>query len=92
MDNSDILKALSSHIDAENIPKQFGGTFDFTHGMLPRPDAGTQEVLDRALPDGSVPLAGPFKWKVDNSLGRRIIPVGSVKGTRRGEANVSVDG
>lgn len=83
LDNTDIANTLSSYIELRNVPKQFGGEFEFEHGMLPKPDEDIQKVLDVALPAGLSSLAGPFKWVVDGSGRRMVVPVGTIDGRTR---------
>lgn len=85
LDSADVTKTLSQFIDLENIPKQFGGSFEFEHGMLPNVELRIQEVLDGVLPAGCS-LAGPFKWVVDEAGKRSVVPLGTVKGARRDKA------
>lgn len=85
VDNDDVARTLNQYIDVENIPKQFGGSFAFEHGMLPNPDVEIRKLLDTVLPEG-VSLAGPFKWVDDGSGKRSVVPVGTVKGMRRDDS------
>ena len=83
IDSADVVKVLSSYIAPENIPKHFGGSFEFEHGMLPDLDGETRKVLDSVVSVDTSSLVGPFKWVLDELNERSIVPVGTFQGRRR---------
>lgn len=59
-----------------DIPKRFGGDFDYQHNMLPMLDSASAKKLTWLPPYASFPM-GPKKW-IDDGKGRRIaVAVGS---------------
>ncbi|KAL2782778.1 CRAL-TRIO domain-containing protein [Aspergillus keveii] len=80
---SEALATLTKYIDPENIPRRFGGDFDWSHGMPVDLDAGVRRALtwrgEQKLPQG------PIKWELDKSGGRTAVAVGSVDGTSRAD-------
>lgn len=85
LSSAEALAALEKHIDAVNIPTAFGGSFTYTHGMLPDLDDNIWQRFSWKLPSRSLP-PGPIKWTED--LDGRIVAlaVGGEGGTRRKEA------
>jgi hypothetical protein len=79
----EVLPKLSSVIDLENIPEQYGGKFKYEIGMLPSLDEGLRQQLQwNGSPESTLP-PGPLKWTTDGE-GRRIaVAVGSSKGELR---------
>jgi hypothetical protein len=80
---SEALATLTKYIDPENIPRRFGGNFDWSHGMPVDLDVGVRRALmwrgEQKLPQG------PIKWELDKSGGRTAVAVGSVDGTPRAD-------
>ncbi|KAL3440693.1 CRAL-TRIO domain-containing protein [Aspergillus insuetus] len=80
---SEALATLSKYIEPENIPRRFGGDFDWSHGMPVDLDAGIRGALtwrgEQKLPQG------PIKWELDKSGRRAAVAVGSVDGTVRAD-------
>jgi hypothetical protein len=80
---SDALKTISELIDMEHIPKQFGGEFEGTYGMLPELGEEYMKRLDWI--DGvekSIP-AGPLKWVLEEGEKPTLVAVGTENGTER---------
>lgn len=77
------MQNLNAYVELEHLPEQFGGTFDFRHGMLPKPDQEVQTILNACLNKPNGQLSGPFKWICDSTEVSRIVPVGSVEGVLR---------
>jgi hypothetical protein len=78
---ADVYSTLSSHIDNECIPSQFGGSLQFDHGQTPNLDRhilGSVKWLEAdKLPPGAIKL-------VKNEDGTRtIVAVGKVEGEER---------
>lgn len=82
---TEMLPTLTTFIDLDNIPTKFGGTFDFTPGMIPDIDLGIRRVLDWSPSSRKELPPGPIKWNVD-STGRKVaVAIGTVNGTSRFE-------
>lgn len=75
---------MQSLIDMSNIPKRFGGDFDYEQGMAIDLDAPTREVLSWLPPHKELPL-GPLKWTEDGKGGVSIVTVGKSDGKLRNE-------
>ena len=79
----EVLPTLSTLIDIVNIPKEYGGGFEFRHGMMPDLDTGISNQVEwLSEPAGSLP-EGPMKWIMDNEGKRTAVAVGQVKGMTR---------
>ena len=74
---------LTAYIDAENLPKKFGGTLDFQIGSLPNLNGAARRVLSDALVSDSTALQGPFKWMTNGEGKRLAIATGTVQGLPR---------
>jgi hypothetical protein len=84
------LSSLSESYDPIDIPRKYGGKFDFEFGMQPSLDPQIRDMITW-LPSeygGSsgeqteLPM-GPMRW-VDGKEGKRIaVAVGMVKGGKR---------
>jgi hypothetical protein len=74
---------LSEFIELDNIPKQYGGNFDCSHGMQPALDDALSATLSwlgsgmRELP------AGPLKWLEEKDGTHLLMAVGNEKGDSR---------
>lgn len=80
---TEALPTLTTFIDLDNIPTKFGGTFNFTPGMIPDLDLGIRHALDWSPSSEEELPPGPFKWSLD-STGRKVaVAVGSVDGILR---------
>ncbi|KAL2808897.1 CRAL-TRIO domain-containing protein [Aspergillus granulosus] len=80
---SEALATLSKYIEPENIPRRFGGKFDWDHGMPLDIDAEIRGALtwrgEHKLPQG------PIKWLMDERARIVAVAVGSIDGTARME-------
>jgi hypothetical protein len=80
------LSALSESYNIEDIPRKYGGGFDFEFGMPPSLDPeirATSNWLDESSQSvGELPI-GPMRW-IDDEGGNRIaVAVGKSKGKER---------
>lgn len=80
---NEVLEKVSEDIDLENIPKVFGGEFDYQHAMLPSIDKEVWQNIDWNDADsaGKIP-PGPIKWVRDGEL-EKAIAVGREDGILR---------
>uniref|UniRef100_A0A093VEW7 SEC14 cytosolic factor n=1 Tax=Talaromyces marneffei PM1 TaxID=1077442 RepID=A0A093VEW7_TALMA len=80
---NEVLEELSEDIDLENIPKVFGGEFDYQHAMLPSIAKELWQTINWNDPDstGQI-LAGPIKWVRDGDL-EKAVAVGREDGISR---------
>lgn len=87
------LQALSELIDPVNIPRKYGGEFEFDFGMTPKLDQEIVESMDWLTEkDGSLVQdipKGPIKW-VDVDGRRTAVAVGSDAGEARHQAVMAV--
>ena len=78
----EVLPTLQQYVEMANIPKRFGGDFDFYHGMEPKLDPVIADMLSWQPPNSQIPK-GPMKW-IDESRGKRTaVAVGSSQGRIR---------
>jgi hypothetical protein len=80
---NEVLETLSEDIDLENIPKVFGGEFDYQHSMLPSIAKELWQSIDWDDPEstGKIP-PGPIKWIRDGEL-EKAVAVGREDGASR---------
>jgi hypothetical protein len=79
---------LQEDIDAESIPKRWGGELEWNHGMLPDLKSEVKERMQwREVQKFPV---GPVKWK-DEGDGLIACLTGNKDGSLRSEKVVSVD-
>jgi hypothetical protein len=81
----DIKATLTSTIDEENVPTQFGGSGDFEHGMTPRLDLGLCQMLQLESKDPYALPPGPLKWTVTQYGDLNLTAVGTVQQQSRKE-------
>ncbi|KAK4164714.1 CRAL-TRIO domain-containing protein [Cladorrhinum sp. PSN259] len=66
--STEVMPTLLETMDAEDIPKQYGGRFDAEHGMTPRLDKDIQQALTwvstSSVGEGLKLPRGPLKWVV----------------------------
>lgn len=80
---SEVLERLTEEIDMENIPKVFGGEFDYQHGMLPSIAKELWRNIDWNDPQGTANIPpGPIKWVRDGQL-EKAVAVGRDDGVSR---------
>jgi len=80
----EVLPTLQQYVEMTNIPKRFGGDFDFHHGMQPNLDPVIADMLSWHPSNSQIPK-GPMKW-VDEGWGKRAaVAVGSSRGRIREE-------
>ncbi|KAF2202998.1 CRAL/TRIO domain protein [Delitschia confertaspora ATCC 74209] len=80
---SDVLPTLSSTIDLENIPKEYGGTFEFEYGSVPILDMELAEQLEWLADSERKLPPGPIKWIADEQGSRTAVAVGRINGKPR---------
>ncbi|KAI9155011.1 SEC14 cytosolic factor [Paramyrothecium foliicola] len=83
---SETLETLCQYIDVESIPTQFGGKFEFEHGMTPKLDDGLLKSVNWCSGCSDELPTGPIKWIYDKKNGYTMLAVGSSKGQQRHEA------
>ncbi|KAM7196550.1 CRAL-TRIO domain containing protein [Rhypophila sp. PSN 637] len=67
--SSEVMDTLLESMDIDDIPKQYGGRFEAKHGMVPRLDEETRQVLgcrQGAVIEEVLLPRGPIKWVVDS--------------------------
>ena len=79
----DVSKTLTSLIDVANIPKRYGGEFDFKPGMLPILDDEIRQRLTWAPSSDQRLPTGPIQWVNRSDKSMVAVAVGSVKGEKR---------
>lgn len=86
LSHSEVLPVLSSFIDPANIPKQYGGTLDFTWGQAPNLDPVIRDAADwegEAKENPAFPK-GPAYWRpIDGGKRVECVAVGSVDKVER---------
>ena len=80
----EVLPTLQQYVEMANIPKRFGGNFDFYHGMQPQLDPVIADMLSWQPPNSQMP-PGPMKWVDEGSGKRAAVAVGSGSGRIREE-------
>lgn len=80
---AEVLEKLSEDIDLENIPKVFGGGFDYQHAMLPSIPKDLWQTINWKDPEsaGEI-LPGPIKWIRDGAI-EKAVAVGREENPRR---------
>ncbi|KUL84870.1 hypothetical protein ZTR_08208 [Talaromyces verruculosus] len=80
---NEVLEKLTEDIDLENIPKVFGGEFDYQHAMPPSIAKELWQNIDWKDPDntGKIP-PGPIKWVRDGEM-EKAVAVGREDGVSR---------
>ncbi|PCG96544.1 Hypothetical protein PENO1_004700 [Penicillium occitanis (nom. inval.)] len=80
---NEVLDKLTEDIDLENIPKVFGGEFDYQHAMRPSIAKELWQNIDWKDPDntGKIP-PGPIKWVHDGEM-EKAVAVGREDGVSR---------
>lgn len=80
---NEVLEKLTEDIDLENIPKVFGGEFNYQHAMLPSIAKDLWQKIDWSDPEstGTIP-PGPIKW-VRGSETEKAAAVGRDDGVAR---------
>lgn len=80
---NEVLETLQEDIDLENIPKVFGGEFDYQHAMPPSIAKELRQNIDWNDPDntGKIP-PGPIKWVRDGEM-EKAVAVGREDGVSR---------
>ncbi|KAF3022267.1 hypothetical protein E8E15_007255 [Penicillium rubens] len=86
---SEVLPTLREYIDDANIPANFGGEFQFTHGMLPDLDDNIQQLLNSGSSKSLPP--GPLKWIKDSDGRQTALAVGSKSGSVRNDKIATLD-
>jgi hypothetical protein len=86
---SEVLPTLREDIDDANIPANFGGEFQFTHGMLPDLDDNIQQLLNSGSSKSLPP--GPLKWIKDSDGRQTALAVGSKSGSVRNDKIATLD-
>jgi hypothetical protein len=91
LSDKEVLPTLFDRTDMENVPKMFGGSLDFTPGMLPDLDPEIKKSLDWTTPSRELP-AGPVKWTL-NEVGKVVgVAVGTTKeGNQRLESLAALE-
>jgi len=69
-----------------NIPKEFGGKFEFGHGMGPKLDKETRRALVWLSESSTGLPAGPIKWIANKEGERTAVAVGRINGKQRHES------
>ncbi len=85
------MSILKEHINISDIPKRFGGDFEYQHGMQPDLDSMVADLLTWVPPNASLPM-GPLKWVNEGKGKRGVIAVGSCEGREKGEKIASLKG
>lgn len=84
LDPADVYGTLNKYIHHDNIPVQFGGAFEFTHGMLPDLCPVTRQTLRWSPPFNGTFPPGPIKW-TEHARGQiKAVAIGTVDGVERG--------
>ncbi|PWY90237.1 CRAL/TRIO domain protein [Aspergillus heteromorphus CBS 117.55] len=83
--SADVYPTLVGLIDHEDIPRQFGGAFNYTHAMLPDLDPGLRQRLSWTDPTREELPPGPIKWMVNSQGERRLVATGTTDGLQRAE-------
>lgn len=83
LEGHDVVEQLTTYIEQDHLPVQFGGKQKFSHGMLPDPDKQTKTLFGTLLAGSVQQLEGPFKWVHRDTEVMEVVPVGSVAGTPR---------
>lgn len=80
---NDVLETLTEDIDLENIPRVFGGGFDYQHAMLPSIAKELWQNINWNDPEstGTIP-SGPIKWVRDGET-EKAVAVGRDDGIAR---------
>ncbi len=68
----------------ENIPRRFGGDFEYSHGMPIQLDADLQQLLTWVPPHSGLPM-GPLKWTDDGKGTAAVVSLGKSKGKQNNE-------
>lgn len=70
---NEVLEKLTEDIDLENIPKDFGGGFDYQPAMLP---SITEEFWQKINSTGTANVCkippGPIRWVRDDSMDKAV--------------------
>jgi hypothetical protein len=75
--SAEVLPTLSETINIVNMPQNFGGELDCSHGMIPSLDEGLLKTADwLALCDNQLP-PGPLKWTMGAGGHEVITAVGT---------------
>lgn len=84
LDSTDVYGTLNKHIHHDDIPVQFGGGLQFTHGMLPDLCPVARQTLHWTPRFSGTLPPGPIKW-TQNSRGQiKAAATGTVDGVERG--------
>lgn len=81
---SEVLSTLQSYIDMDNIPKRYGGNFDFEHGMPVSLDPKLRDMLAWSSPTKKYPT-GPLKWIQSEDGSHVAVATGRVGAKKRYE-------
>lgn len=87
-------ETLSELIDPNNIPKKYGGQFDFEFGMTPDLDSEIKASMEWLDKDGDeivedIPK-GPMRWTESEDGKRTAIAVGTEGGAPRNRQIMTV--
>lgn len=78
LSHAEVLPTLKTFITLENIPKQYGGSLDFTWGDMPTLDPKIQDLATWENGFTAFPT-GPVYWKkIDDGKRMECVAVGSV--------------
>lgn len=80
---ANILSVLSSTIDVNDIPTQFGGNHEMQHGMLPTVDDKIGESVAWSTGSTSCLPKGPIKLSATSDGRVELVAVGSETGQQR---------
>ena len=80
------LSTLSESYDPIDIPRKYGGNFEYEFGMPPDLDPRIREMItwlpESGATSGGLPI-GPMRWINDEEGKRTAIAVGKVSGEQR---------
>lgn len=79
---SQVFETLSKDIDIENIPKVYGGEFEYQHAMDPSLDEMIRRNVNWNTSNTTTIPPGPIKWVRDGDS-MKAVAVGRTNGESR---------
>lgn len=76
------LAVLSESYNIADIPRKYGGEFDFEFGMPPSLDPGITSVINWLNDNTELPI-GPMRWTHIDDDKKTAVAVGRVEGQER---------
>ncbi|KAF8468232.1 CRAL-TRIO domain-containing protein [Kalaharituber pfeilii] len=87
LSKEELGQKLAEFVDKSDLPKRFGGEFDWDYGMAPKVDEGVEAVLGKEWVESDGGMVGPMRWVRDagvEGVQGRAVKLGSVGGKDRG--------